>query len=42
LSTGDVLFAISEAGLTLSVRKTEDTLKVYPAVNITPELAAAA
>jgi hypothetical protein len=41
LSTGDVLFAISEAGLTLSVSKTEVTLKVYPAVNITPELAAA-
>jgi hypothetical protein len=39
LSVGDTLYAISEAGLTLSVSKTEDTLKVYPAENITPELA---
>lgn len=41
MSVGDVLFAISEAGLTLTASKTEDTLKVYPAENITPELAAA-
>jgi hypothetical protein len=41
LSVGDVLFAISEAGLTLKASKTEDTLKAYPAENITPELAAA-
>jgi len=41
LSVGDVLFAISEAGLTLRASKTEDTLKVYPAENVTPELAAA-
>jgi hypothetical protein len=41
LNVGDVLFAISEAGLTLAVSKTQDTLKVYPAENITPELAAA-
>jgi hypothetical protein len=41
LSAGDVLYAISEAGLTLKVGKTEDTLKVYPAENITPVLAAA-
>ncbi len=41
MSAGDVLFAISEAGLTLKASKTEDTLKVYPAENITPELAAA-
>jgi hypothetical protein len=41
LSVGDVLYAISEAGLTLTASKTEDTLKVYPAENITPELAAA-
>jgi hypothetical protein len=41
LSLGDVLFAISEAGLTLKASKTEDTLKVYPAENVTPELAAA-
>jgi hypothetical protein len=41
LSVGDVLFAISEAGLTLAASKTEDTLKVHPAENITPELAVA-
>jgi hypothetical protein len=41
LSAGDTLYAISEAGLTLRASKTEDTLKVYPAENITPELAAA-
>jgi hypothetical protein len=41
LSIGDVLFAISEAGLTLRINKTEDTLKVYPAERLTPDLAAA-
>ena len=41
MSVGDTLFAISEAGLTLKASKTEDTVKVYPAGNITPELAAA-
>ena len=41
MSVGDTLYAISEAGLTLRASKTEDTLKVYPAENITPELAAA-
>jgi len=41
LSVGDVLFAISEAGLTLAASETRDTLKVYPAANITPELAEA-
>jgi hypothetical protein len=41
LSVGDTLYAISEAGLTLTASKTEDTLKVYPPENITPELAAA-
>jgi hypothetical protein len=41
LNVGDTLYAISEAGLTLTASKTEDTLKVYPAENITPELAAA-
>jgi hypothetical protein len=41
LSVGDVLLAISEAGLTLTASKTEDTLKVYPAENITRELAEA-
>jgi hypothetical protein len=41
LSVGDTLYAISEAGLTLKASKLGDTLKVYPAENITPELAAA-
>jgi len=41
LSVGDVLFAISEASLTLTAKKTENTLKVYPAEKITPELASA-
>jgi len=41
LNVGDTLYAISEAGLTLRVSKTEDTLKVYPVENITPDLAAA-
>ena len=41
MSVGDVLFAISEAGLSLTVSKADDTLKVYPAENITPDLAAA-
>jgi hypothetical protein len=40
LSVGDTLYAISETGLTLTASKTKDTLKVYPAENITPELAA--
>ena len=41
MSVGDVLLAISEAGLTLAASETEDTLKVYPVENITPELAEA-
>jgi hypothetical protein len=41
LSVGDLLLAISEADLTLTVSMTEDTLKVYPAENITRELAEA-
>ncbi len=41
MNLGNTLFAISEAGLTLAVSKTEDTLKVYPAEKITSELAAA-
>jgi hypothetical protein len=41
LSVGDVLLASSEAGLTLTASETEDTLKVYPAENITRELAEA-
>jgi hypothetical protein len=40
LSVGDTLYAISEAGLTVTASKTEDTLKVYPAERISPELAA--
>ena len=32
---------MSEAGLTLTASKTEGTLCVYPAENITPELATA-
>ena len=39
MSVGDVLCAISSAGLTLAAGKTGSTLKVYPAENITPELA---
>jgi hypothetical protein len=41
LNVGDLLFAISEAGLTLKASMTEDTLKVFPAENLTPELVAA-
>ena len=41
MSIGDVLFAMSEAGLTLRTNQTEDTLKVYPAERLTPDLAAA-
>jgi hypothetical protein len=41
LNVGDVLFAISEAELSLETSMTEDTLKLYPAENLTPELAAA-
>ena len=41
LNVGDTLYAISAAGLTLAASKTEETLKVYPAENITPELAEA-
>jgi hypothetical protein len=39
LSVGNALCAISQAGLTLTASKTEDTLKVYPAESITPKLA---
>jgi hypothetical protein len=35
------LYAISEAGLTVRTSLTEDTLKVYPAERISPQLAAA-
>jgi hypothetical protein len=41
LNVGDTLYAISEAGLTLTASKTEDTLKVYPAEKLTLELTAA-
>ena len=41
MSIGDTLYAISEAGLTLKASMAEDTLKVYPPENITPDLAAA-
>jgi hypothetical protein len=41
LNVGDTLYAISEAGLTLTASKTEDILKAYPAANLTPELAVA-
>ncbi len=41
MNVGDTLYAISEAGLTLKASKSKDTLKVYPAEKITPELAAA-
>jgi hypothetical protein len=39
LSVGNVLLAISSAGLTLAPGKTGGTLKVYPAKDITLELA---
>jgi hypothetical protein len=41
LSVGDTLYAISEAGLTVRTSMTEDSLKVYPAERISPQLAAA-
>ena len=41
MSVGDTIQAISEAALTLTASEAGDTLKVYPAENITPELAAA-
>ena len=40
MSVGDTLYAISEAGLTVTASKTEDTLKVYPAERISALLAA--
>ena len=41
MNVGDTLYAISEAGLTLKVSKTEDILKAYPAKRLTPEVTAA-
>jgi hypothetical protein len=40
LSVEDELYASSGAWLTLTAGKTKDTLKVYPAEYVTPELAA--
>ena len=41
MSVGDVLFTVADAGLTLEASETGNTLKVYPAERISPELAAA-
>ena len=41
MNVGDTLYAISEAGLTLKASMTTDSLKVFPAENLTPELVAA-
>ena len=41
MNVGDTLYAVSEAGLTLEASMTKDTLKVFPAGNLTPELVAA-
>jgi hypothetical protein len=41
LNVGDTLFAVARSGLTLKTSTTEDTLKAYPAENLTPELASA-
>lgn len=41
MSVEDTLHAISEAGLAITADGAADTLKVYPAVGISPELAAA-
>ena len=41
MNVGDALLAISEADLTLAATETEDTLKVYPAENLSPELTSA-
>ena len=41
MNVGDTLYAISEAGLTLTASMTEAILKAYPAKRLTPELAAA-
>ena len=41
MKVGDTLYAISEAGLTLTASKTENVLRAYPAKRLTPELAAA-
>jgi hypothetical protein len=41
LSVGDVLCAVSKAGLKLEAVETTDILKAYPAERLTPQLAAA-
>jgi hypothetical protein len=41
LSVGDVLCAAAQAGLTLKASMSEDTLKAYPAAELTPELTTA-
>jgi hypothetical protein len=41
LNVGDTLFTVAGAGLTLKTSTTKDTLKAYPAENLTPEIAAA-
>ena len=41
MNVGNTLYAISEAGPTLTASKSRDTLNVYPAEKLTPELAAA-
>ena len=41
MNVRDTLYAVAEARLTLKTSTTKDTLKAYPAENITPELAAA-
>jgi hypothetical protein len=40
LNIGDLLCAVSEAGLTLTASTSEDTLKAFPAERLTPGLAA--
>jgi hypothetical protein len=41
LNVRDTLYAIAEAGLALKASVTKDTLKVFPAENLTPELVVA-
>ena len=41
MSVGDVLFAVSRAGLKLEAGETADVLKAYPAERLTAQLAVA-
>ena len=41
MNVGDTLFTVAKSGLTLKTSWAKDTLKAYPAGNLTPELAAA-